>query len=52
MKHNHTEDFWTKKVAFYLDGISVVHKYNPADHACAPRGRIWQKACIVGQGEE
>ena len=33
MKREHTEDFWTKEIAFYLDGVSFVHKYNPADQA-------------------
>ena len=43
MKREHTEDFWTKEIAFYLDGVSFVHKYNPADQARAPKGRIWRK---------
>ena len=43
MKREHTKDFWTKEIAFYLDGVSFVHKYNPADQARAPKGRIWRK---------
>ena len=37
-------DVWTKKVAFYLDGVSFAHKTNPADEAKAPKGRIWRRA--------
>ena len=43
MKREHTEDFWTKEIAFCLDGVSCVHKYNSADLARAPKGRIWRK---------
>ena len=30
-------------ISFYLDGVSFIHKYNPADQAWAPSGRIWRK---------
>ena len=40
MKREHTEDFWTKEIAFYLDGVSFVHKYNPADQARAPKANL------------
>ena len=43
MKREHTGDFWTKEIAFYLDGVSFVHRYNPADQVHAPKGRIWRK---------
>ena len=44
MKRDHDASIWTEKVAFYLDGASFIHKYNPADQARAPKGRIWRKA--------
>ena len=34
---------WTEQVAFYLDGVSFVHKYKPADQARSMQGRIWRK---------
>ena len=39
---DHTEDIWTKKVAFYLDGVGFVYKRNPRDQALAPTGRVWR----------
>ena len=36
-------DVWTKKIAFYSDGVSFTHKRDPADEAKAPKGRIWRK---------
>ena len=36
-------DFWTNKVAFYLDGTGFAHKTNPLDQARAPKGRTWRK---------
>ena len=36
-------DFFTQHIAFYLDGISFVHKYNPMNEAEKPKARIWRK---------
>lgn len=36
-------DFWTRRIAFYLDGTSFAYKRNPMDQARAPKGRIWRK---------
>ena len=36
-------DFWTNGVAFYLDGVSFVHKTNPSRHARTTRTRTWMK---------
>ena len=36
-------DYWTKDVAFYLDGVSFVYKGNPMSVATKPKNRIWQK---------
>ena len=44
MRKEFNSDVWTKKIAFYLDGVSFTHKTNPADEAKAPKGRIWRKA--------
>ena len=33
------------KVAFYLDGVSLYCKRNPADQVRAPKGRIWRNKC-------
>ena len=38
----HNEDFWTRKIAFYLDAAGFVYKRNPKDQALAPRGRVWR----------
>ena len=43
VKTNYPYSLWTEKIAFYLDGVSFVHKYNPADQARAPKARIWRK---------
>ncbi len=37
------EEFWTNEVAFYLDGVSFVHKHNPKEKATQPKGRVWRK---------
>ena len=39
VKTNYPCGLWTEKIAFYLDGVSFVHKYNPADQARAPKAR-------------
>lgn len=44
MKREFSIDVWTKQIAFYLDGVSFIHKTNPADEAKAPKGRIWRRA--------
>ena len=36
------ENFWTRGIAFYLDGVSFVHKRNPASHAKSARTRTWR----------
>ena len=36
-------DFWTNGVAFYLDGVSFVHKTNPSRHARTTRTRTYMK---------
>lgn len=36
-------DYWTKHVAFYLDGVSFVYKRNPLSDAAKPKGRVWRK---------
>ena len=37
------QQFWTKDVAFYLDGVSFVYKTNPMRDMVAPNPRIWRK---------
>lgn len=36
-------DFHTNHVAFYLDGVSFVHKYNPFNVAGQPKSRVWRR---------
>ncbi len=36
------ETLWTKKIAFYLDGVSFVYKRNPKSQAQAPKSRVWR----------
>lgn len=43
VKTDFAENFWTEKVAFYLDGTGFVFKTNPLDQARAPGARIWRK---------
>ena len=43
MRKDYNENVWTEKIAFYLDGVSFIHKYNPCDQARAPKGKIWRK---------
>ena len=38
-----SEEFWTNEVAFYLDGVSFVHKHNPKAKATQPKGRVWRR---------
>ena len=35
-------DFFTQHIAFYLDGVSFVHKYNPMNEDEKPKARIWR----------
>lgn len=41
LKDNPT--FYTHHIAFYLDGVSFIHKYNPKNEACRPKSRVWRK---------
>ena len=43
MLKEYPKDVWCNEVAFYLDGVSFVHKRNPADQAKIPSGRISQQ---------
>ena len=36
-------DFFTQHIAFYLDGIQFVHKYDPMNKAEKPKPRLWRK---------
>ena len=36
------KDFWTKKIAFYLDGVSFIYKRNPKAASMNSRGRVWR----------
>ena len=36
--------YWMKDIAFYLDGVSFIHKNNPLKDAISPRSRIWRKS--------
>ena len=36
-------NYYKDHVAFYLDGVSFVHKYNPYRESLSPRGRVWRK---------
>ena len=37
-------DYYTNHIAFYLDGVSFIHKYNPYKESLSPRGRVWRRA--------
>jgi len=41
IKREYTSSLWTEQVAFYLDGVSFLHKYKPAAQAQSIQGRIW-----------
>ena len=43
MQKNDCNEFWSKNISFYLDGVGFVYKRNPLDQALAPRGRVWRK---------
>jgi glucose/arabinose dehydrogenase len=36
-------DYWTKDIAFYLDGVLFIHKTNPASDALKPKSKVWRK---------
>ena len=36
-------EYWTKDIAFYLDGVSFVYKGNPLSDVVKPKSRIWRK---------
>ena len=36
-------DFWTNEVAFFLDGVSFIHKYNPQSSASRSKARVWRR---------
>ena len=36
-------NFWKNEVAFYLDGVSFVHKYNPMSNAASSNSKVWRK---------
>ena len=36
-------DYWSKDVAFYLDGLSFVFKGNPMSDAVKPKSKVWRK---------
>ena len=38
-------NFFCDEVAFYLDGVSFVHKYNPFNAAMTPKSRVWRQKC-------
>ena len=43
MQTIYSADVWTRKVTFYLDGVSFAFKRNPLEVARAPKTRIWRK---------
>ncbi len=43
MLKEYDKDVWKNDIAFYLDGVSFVHKRNPLDQAKAPCGRLWRR---------
>ena len=36
------DDLWLKKISFYYDGVSFVHKTNPFSEAISPKSKIWR----------
>ena len=49
-------EFWTKNVAFYMDGTGFEFKTNPFDQARAPKAREWRKPdeglTVTGKGKK
>ena len=49
--------FWEKEVAFYLDGVSFIHKYNPLRTATTTgMARVWhqkgERLMYTGKGSK
>ena len=42
-------EYWKNSMAFYLDGVSFIHKFNPMSAATAPKAKVWRKK---GEGLE
>ena len=40
----HGSNFWTEKVAVYVDGVSFAYKRNPKSQAQAPAGKVWRRS--------
>ena len=40
---NKPQDYSTSNVAFYLDGVSFIHKSNPMGDVLKPKNRVWRK---------
>lgn len=38
------DDFWTKGISFYLDGVGFTHKYNPLNDARTTKTMSWRKS--------
>ena len=43
IKREYNDSLWTEQIAFFLDAVSFIHKFNPADQARAPRGASGEK---------
>ena len=43
IKREYNDSLWTEQIAFFLDAVSSIHKFNPAHQARAPQGCIWRK---------
>lgn len=37
-------DFWTRRICFYADGVSFAHKFNPRDSAITAQSMVWRKS--------
>ena len=42
VKRKLNSDFWKKDITFYLDGVSLTHKYYPCGQACASKTMAWR----------
>lgn len=45
VKAEHPANIWTDGIAFYLDGVTFVHKTNPKQQVSAPRKKVWRRKC-------
>ena len=43
MLKKYPKNVWCNEIAFYLDGVSFVHKRNPTGQVKAPSGLIWRQ---------